>query len=156
MSVYEHAALPLQRLLEVLKGRSDAGEVGEIGFRIDRDTGVADEPYVFLSVETSDRNKRAVQQKLEQQFQLVDLQIDRLTLDPPELVSQPGISITAEEIAGGLKVSVVSEIDRYKPETMIQFLNRYQQVIEMIITDPDLKLANLVQLIQPAGTSTNQ
>jgi hypothetical protein len=51
-----------------------------------------------------------------------------------------------EEIANGLKISAVSEVDRYKPETMVEFLNLYRLVIETIVADPDARLSDLVRL----------
>ncbi|HEY6806346.1 MAG TPA: amino acid adenylation domain-containing protein [Pyrinomonadaceae bacterium] len=158
LNVYEHAALPLHRLMELLDASKDEAkhtseQTEEVGFRIDREAPTKDEPYVFLTVQTSDRSKKAVKQKLEEQFARVDLLIDRLAVDPSELIFGAGISVNVEEIASGLKLSAVSEVDRYKPETMVEFLNLYKLAIETIIADPDRKLSTLVDVIQQARTN---
>jgi hypothetical protein len=159
ISVYDHSDLPLYQLMELLyaemPGDHEAKAAAmqhtdDIGYRIDRaiqPTG-AGEPYFFFAVQTSDRTKKVAQQRLAEQFQMVDMKIDRLVLPLSEIVPGPGVSVTAEEIAEGLQLKTISEVDRYRSETMVEFLDLYQLVLETIIADPETRLSDLVTLVR--------
>ena len=151
MTAYEHA----DQLMVLLHADLHEGDNAQLierqiddlrGHRIDRDAhgiGVG-EPYVFLTVEPPANANRDPQDRL----QLANLAINRLFLETSGIVPGPGISFSAQEVADGLKIHVISEMYRYRPETMTEFLELYRLLLETIIADCEKPLSELVTLIQ--------
>jgi len=132
ISVFEHADLPLPHLMALFN---------------DSDDPVAP-PFVFLGVEP---DRRAARQNLAERLRLADLTIEPVTLEPSGLVPGTAIWVNVEEIAEGLKISIESGVDQYRPETMVAVLELYCRVIENVLADPEQTLSTLTMLLRKDG-----
>ena len=151
MAGYEHGDLPLHNLIASLRTElPDGQQLDQIDERVELDNaalGLA-EPFVYLNVESLGEDTRFAQQRLTEKLQLADLTIKPLHWQAPEAVRSPGISIFASEVAEGLSISVESEVDRYRSETMTELVELFRLVFEAIIADSEQSLSDLVRLIR--------
>ena len=126
MSVFEHADLPLGQLMTLLGHDSP-----------DRP------PYVFLGVEP---DRTAARQSVAEKLQLADLTIEPVSLALPSLVQCTGIWVNVEQGAEGLRISITSGVDQYRPETMAEVLEFYCRVIERVVADPEHALSEFTTI----------
>ena len=124
MSVLEHADLPLPQLMAMLKEGDDP---------------VAP-PFVFLGVEP---DRRVARRSLAERLRLADLAIEPVSPEPSDLVTGTGFWVNVEEVAEGLKISIRSGVDQYRPETMAEVLELYCRVVESVVADPEQTLSEL-------------
>ena len=129
MGVFERADLPLPYLMKRLKDGEDP---------------VAP-PFVFLGVEP---DRRAARRSLAEKLRLADLAIEQVSLEPSGLVTGTGIVVNVEEIPEGLRISIESGVDQYRPETMAELLEFYCRVVESVVADPEQTLSELTTLLR--------
>lgn len=127
MSVFEYAELPLPHLME----------------RLNPDEDPVAPPYVFLSVEP---DRRVASQSMTEKLRLADLTIEPVSLAPSNLVTGTGMWVNVEEVAAGLRITIDSGVDQYRPETMAEVLELYCRVIESVAADPEQTLSELTML----------
>jgi hypothetical protein len=86
-----------------------------------------------------------------EQLRLADLAIEPVYLDPPSLVTGTGMWFNTDEVAEGLRISITSGVDQYRPETMVEVLELYCRVVESVVTNPEQTLSELTTLPRKEG-----
>lgn len=132
--VYERPELPISKLMELLQP--------------DLPDEWRDEPFVFFTVEQPENAGSAATRSATEGLQLCDLAVRPLHLEPSDKVMSPGISVYAQERIEGLKITVVTEVDRYKPATIDEMLELYRLALEAVIADPEQRLSDLSALLR--------
>jgi hypothetical protein len=131
MSVFEYADLPIPQLMAMLNGDD-----------------FVEPPFVSLTVKP---NRRAARRSLAEQLRLADLAIEQVNLGPPSLFLHTGMWFTTEEVEEGLRISITSGVDQYRPETMVEVLELYCHVVESVVTNPEQTLSELTTLPRKEG-----